>query len=69
MIIKIDGQLLTRASQGVYGKVTCLPGCIQVFRADPALLDKPLDLFKKLPKSEYNIFENVVAFLGEGFTY
>jgi chitin synthase len=58
------GQVLTRAAQGVFGKVTCLPGCIQIFSADPALLDIPLNKFKEVP-DEKSVFFNIVAFLGE----
>jgi chitin synthase len=58
------GQILTRSSQGVFGKITCLPGCIQIFSADPKLMDGPLDSFKELPSDE-SLFDNVLAFLGE----
>jgi chitin synthase len=57
------GQLCTRASQGVFGKVTCLPGCIQIFTADPRIMKEPLEKFKQLPRD--TLFENVLAFLGE----
>jgi chitin synthase len=58
------GQILTRSSQGVFGKITCLPGCIQIFSADPKLMDGPLDIFKELP-SDGSLFDNVLSFLGE----
>jgi chitin synthase len=57
------GQLCTRSSQGVFGKVTCLPGCIQIFTSDPEIMQEPLETFKRLP--ENTLFENVLAFLGE----
>jgi chitin synthase len=56
-------QAMTRLGQSYLGKVTCLPGCVQIFRMNDITLGNSLDKFKKLPNN--SLLSNVRAYLGE----
>jgi chitin synthase len=66
-------QGLTRYAQGLLGKVTCLPGCLQIIRCDdPAKLAEPMRRFRQCPApldpaaaSAKAVVENIRAHLGE----
>ena len=66
-------QGLTRYAQGLLGKVTCLPGCLQIIRCeDPSKLAEPMRRFRQCPAplnhaatSAKAVVENIRAHLGE----
>jgi chitin synthase len=60
-------QAMTRLGQSFIGKVTCLPGCVQMFRMNEVTLGNALDNFKKLPSN--SLLSQVRAFLGEDRRY
>lgn len=61
-------QGLTRSGQSVLGKVTCLPGCVQILRVDDKTLGEPMEEFRK-PPSPDSLFQCIRAFLGEDRRY
>lgn len=61
-------QGLTRYGQSLFGKVTCLPGCGQVWRADDRTLGTSLNDFKQL-KDHTSILQSIRALLGEDRRY
>jgi chitin synthase len=61
-------QGLTRLGQSILGKVTCLPGCAQVWKMDGRTLNEPLEHFK-LYKNKDSITQSIRALLGEDRRY
>lgn len=61
-------QGLTRLGQSIFGKVTCLPGCAQVWKMDERTLNEPLQHFK-LFKNKESLTQSIRALLGEDRRY
>lgn len=61
-------QGLTRLGQSYFNKVTCLPGCAQVWKVDSRTMEAPLEEFKKY-KNENSIIQSIRALLGEDRRY
>jgi chitin synthase len=61
-------QGLTRYGQSIFGKVTCLPGCAQLWKMDERTLGKSLDKFKQY-KDTSSILQSIRALLGEDRRY
>ncbi|KAJ3028881.1 UNVERIFIED_CONTAM: hypothetical protein HDU68_000683 [Siphonaria sp. JEL0065] len=56
------GQLVRRSCENLYGKVSCLPGCISMFKVSP-ISSPALDMYAALPH-ETDLFLNIVQQLG-----
>lgn len=61
-------QGLTRAGQSIFGKVTCLPGCAQIWKMDDRTLNTPLEKFKEF-KDKNSVLQSIRALLGEDRRY
>jgi len=47
------GQVIRKASESLWGKVTCLPGCITMMRAQHPAVVAACDRYNKLPSSDF----------------
>lgn len=56
------GQYIRRGTENIYGKVSCLPGCITLFKIDK-IASEALELYSKMP-SHNRMLENIVQSLG-----
>jgi chitin synthase len=60
-------QVITRAGQSIFRHVTCLPGCVQIFRMHDHCIGDILNKFEALPSN--NILSKIRAYLGEDRRY
>lgn len=60
-------QIITRAGQSIFRHVTCLPGCVQIFRMHDHCIGEILNKFEEQPSN--NILSKIRAYLGEDRRY
>lgn len=60
-------QMITRAGQSIFRHVTCLPGCVQIFKMHDKCIGSVLNKFEELPSN--NIISKIRAYLGEDRRY
>jgi chitin synthase len=60
-------QAITRAGQSIFRHVTCLPGCIQIFKMHDNCIGDILNKFEELPSD--NMLSKIRAYLGEDRRY
>lgn len=60
-------QVITRAGQSIFRHVTCLPGCVQLFRMHDNCIGDTINKFEEVPKD--NMFSKIRAYLGEDRRY
>ena len=56
------GQYVRRATENLYGKVTCLPGCITMFKVHPSASDA-ISMYSQLPHKD-ELLKTIVQLLG-----
>lgn len=56
------GQYVRRATESLYGKVTCLPGCITMFKVHPSASDA-IAMYSELP-GKNDMLKSIVQLLG-----
>lgn len=56
------GQYIRRGVENMYGKVSCLPGCITLFKIDP-IASGAIEFYAKTPGKD-KMLENIVQLLG-----
>ena len=57
------GQYIRRRTESIFGKVTCLPGCITMFKIDDVVASNALAIYSELPK-QHEFFKTIVQLLG-----
>lgn len=56
------GQYVRRNAENLYGKVTCLPGCITMFKVH-SIADQAIEMYSELPHSN-DLLKTIVQLLG-----